>query len=81
MTQEIIEPVKIQFTPEQIKKIYESALDSVAVIMDGKPDDFSDSQWEDRLFRNKEHLKVMLAKDFWTNEDLTSFETAINHEG
>jgi len=30
------------------------------------------------LARNKEHLKIMLAKDFWTNEDLSPLETASN---
>jgi len=28
------------------------------------------------LARNKEHLVLMLAKDFWTTEDLTPLRTA-----
>jgi hypothetical protein len=32
--------------------------------------------WADTVARNKEHLKIMLAKDFWTTEDLTAIRAA-----
>jgi len=35
-------------------------------------------EWTDCLARNKEHLKLMVAKDFWTTEDMTTVNTAIN---
>jgi hypothetical protein len=35
-----------------------------------------DAEWADCLSRNKEHLKIMLAKPFWTNEDLTPLQQA-----
>jgi len=28
--------------------------------------------------RNQEHLEIMVAKDFWTTEDLTPLTSAIN---
>jgi hypothetical protein len=31
----------------------------------------------DALQRNKSHLEIMLAKDFWTTEDLQPFRDAI----
>lgn len=31
----------------------------------------------DAITRNKEHLRIMLAKDFWTTEDLTPLRNAI----
>jgi hypothetical protein len=31
----------------------------------------------DALSRNKSHLEIMLAKDFWTTEDLQPFRDAI----
>jgi hypothetical protein len=34
--------------------------------------------WADCLARNKEHLRLMLAKTYWTTEDLTPLETASN---
>ena len=37
---------------------------------------FTDEEWADCLVRNKEHLKIMLAKDFWTTEDLEPLRTA-----
>ena len=63
-------------TPEQIAKHYSAALDSVALINAGKPEKMTNADWADCLSRNKEHLVIMLAKDFWTTEDLTPLRTA-----
>ena len=57
-------------TPEQIAKHYSAAMDSVNLINGGKPDNMTDAEWADCLSRNKEHLKIMLAKDYWTTENL-----------
>ena len=63
-------------TAEQIAKHYSAAMDSVHLINSGKPEGMTDADWADCLVRNKEHLKIMLAKDFWTTEDLTPLQTA-----
>ena len=63
-------------TAEQIAKHYSAAMDSVALINGGKPEGMEDADWADCLSRNKEHLKLMVAKDFWTTEDLTPLRTA-----
>jgi len=63
-------------TPEQIAKQYSAAMDSVNLINGGKPESMTDAEWADCLTRNKEHLKIMVAKDFWTTEDLTPLQTA-----
>ena len=65
-------------TPEEIAQHYSAAMDSVNLINGGKPEGMSDEDWADCVKRNKEHLEIMLAKDFWTNEDLTPFHEAIN---
>jgi hypothetical protein len=65
-----------QTTPEQIAKHYSAAMDSVNLINGGKPNFMSDADWIDCLSRNKEHLKIMLAKDYWTTEDLTPLQQA-----
>jgi hypothetical protein len=65
-----------QPTAEQIAKHYSACLDSVHLIQNGKPDAMEDSEWQDTLARNKEHLRLMLAKDYWTTEDLTPLTTA-----
>ena len=65
-------------TPEQIAKHYSAAMDSVNLINGSKPDNMTDAEWADCLSRNKEHLKIMLAKPYWTNEDLTPLQAAIN---
>jgi hypothetical protein len=63
-------------TPEQVAKHYSAALDSVALINAGQPERMSDEDWADTVARNKEHLKIMLAKDFWTTENLAPLQAA-----
>jgi len=66
----------IELTSEQIAQHYSAAMDSVNLINAGKPENMSDEEWADCLARNREHLRIMLAKDFWTNEDLTPLQQA-----
>jgi hypothetical protein len=61
---------------QQIAKHYSACLDSVALINAGKPEKMTDEEWADCLARNKEHLVLMLGKDFWTNQDLTAIRSA-----
>jgi hypothetical protein len=65
-------------TAEQIAQHYKAAMDSVNLINAGKPTDWvlTDAEWADCLARNKEHLKIMLAKDYWTTENMTPLEDA-----
>ena len=65
-----------QLTPEQIAQHYSAAMDSVNLINGGKPEGMTAADWADCLSRNKEHLKIMLAKDFWTTEDLSPLQAA-----
>jgi hypothetical protein len=67
----------IEMTQEQkIAQDYKACMDSVNLINAGKPELMEDAEWADCLSRNKEHLKIMLAKDFWTTEDLTPLQQA-----
>ena len=66
-----------EITTEQIAQHYSAAMDSVNLINAGQPEGTTDEDWADCLSRNKEHLAIMVAKDFWTNEDLTPFTAAI----
>ena len=61
---------------QQIAKHYSACLDSVNLINGDKPEDMTAEEWADCLARNKEHLVIMLAKDFWTTEDLTAIRAA-----
>ena len=65
-----------QITAEQIAKHYSAAMDSVNLINGTKPELMTDADWADCLSRNKEHLKIMLAKDFWTTENLAPLQAA-----
>jgi len=63
-------------TPAEIAQHYKAAMDSVNLINAGQPEGMTAEDWADCLARNKEHLKIMLAKDYWTNENLTPLQTA-----
>jgi hypothetical protein len=66
-----------QITAEQIAQHYSAAMDSVNLINAGQPEGMSDEDWADCVSRNVEHLKIMVAKDFWTDEDLTPFIASV----
>jgi hypothetical protein len=72
---EITSPVE-QLTAEQIANHYSAAMDSVNLINGEKPTKIDAAEWADTVARNKEHLKIMLAKDFWTTEDLSPLQAA-----
>ena len=63
-------------TAEEIARHYSAAMDSVNLINGGKPEGMKDEDWADCVKRNKEHLQIMLAKDWWTNEDLKPLRDA-----
>ena len=64
-------------TAEEIARHYSAAMDSVNLINSTKPENTTDEEWEDTIARNKEHLRIMLAKTYWTDEDLTPLEEAV----
>ena len=66
----------MELTVEEIAVHYSACGDSVALINAGKPADMSDEDWVDTLARNKEHLVLMLAKDYWTTESMTAMTAA-----
>lgn len=66
-----------EITAEQIAQHYSAAMDSVNLINAGKPELMEDAEWADCLSRNKEHLKIMIAKDFMQGQDLAPLIAAI----
>ena len=80
---DIIQPAASEaekLTAEQIAQHYSAALDSVDLINGAKPENTSDKDWDDTIKRNIEHLQIMLAKDFWTTEDLAPLWTAVGQK-
>lgn len=65
-------------TEEEIARHYAAAMDSVNLITGAKPVGIEDAEWLDTIERNKEHLRIMLTKEYWTNEDLSPLVEAIN---
>ena len=70
-----------ELTAEQIAQHYTAmghSVDLINSIIAGEAmadDDAADKQ--DCVNRNVEHLEIMVAKDFWTTEDMTAANAAI----
>ena len=70
-----------EITAEEIAQHYSAMGDSVDLIngiIDGSQ--MADDTQEDKndcVDRNVRHLEIMVAKDFWTSEDMSSANSAI----
>ena len=61
-------------TPEQVQRSISAAFDSVNLINQLKAQPSLTEEEQDRLNRNVEHLRIMLAKE-WFSEGLTEQQT------
>jgi len=68
-------------TAEQIAKSYVAMGHSVelinGIIANTKMVNEDPEDKEDTVKRNVEHLEIMIAKDYWTNENMTAVNKAI----
>ena len=64
-------------TTEQIAQHYKASLDSVTLINALMALSSRDTEQANTVSRNVEHLKLMVAKDYWTTEDLAPLNAAI----
>lgn len=64
-------------TAEQIARHYSAAMDSVELINRLVAKSSRTTDEDDMIARNVEHLEIMVAKDFWTTEDLSPLTDAI----
>ena len=64
-------------TAEEIAAIFSAAGDSVTLINELVALSERDDEQVDAVRRNVEHLEIMVAKDYWTTEDLAPFNAAI----
>jgi len=68
-------------TAEEIAQDYSAMLDSVNLINEMRtnpPEDMTDEEVADCISRNVEHLELMVAKDYWTTEDMKAVNAAID---
>ena len=68
-------------TEEQIAQHYSAMQDSVNLIDEMRtnpPEDMTDEEVADCISRNVEHLELMVAKDYWTDEDMKAVNAAID---
>ena len=64
-------------TAEEIAQHYTAMGHSVDLINAGQPEEMEDDDWTACRARNVEHLELMVAKDYWTTEDMTAVNAAI----
>ncbi len=67
-------------TKEEIAKDYSAMLDSVNLLdkmRTNPPLDMTEEEVANCISRNVEHLELMVAKDYWTDEDMTEVNKAI----
>ena len=64
-------------TATEIAEHYSAAVDSVTLINKLVAIDTLTTEEVDTVSRNVEHLEIMVAKDYWTTEDLAPFNAAI----
>ena len=64
---------------QEVEQSYNAALDSVALLEAGKPADMDETEWQNTVKRNKEHLEIQIAKgaEFYGEHDLTPFVEAV----
>ena len=70
-------PTTITLTAEEIAQNYSAAMDSVNLINKLMALDARDDDQTETVTRNVEHLEIIVAKDFWTTEDLQPLSDAI----
>jgi hypothetical protein len=64
-------------TAAEIAQHYAAALDSVTLINALMAQDSRTAEEQDTVDRNVDHLEIMVAKDFWTTEDMAPLNAAI----
>ena len=66
-----------EITAEEIAANYTAMGHSVDLLNAGKPEGMEDDKWTATVSRNVEHLQLMVAKDYWTDENMTAVNAAI----
>ena len=66
-----------EITEKQIAQHYTAMGHSVDLLNAGKPEGMEADEWTATKARNVEHLELMVAKDYWTDEDMTAVNKAI----
>ena len=66
-----------EITAAEIAQNYRAAMDSVNLINEIVASGDTDEESVDTLKRNRDHLKIMVDKEYWTTEDLRPFKDAI----
>ena len=70
-------------TEEEIAQHYSAMQDSVNLLDEMRtnpPVDMIEKEVDDCISRNVEHLKIMIKKDYWTDEDMSAVHLVIGNQ-
>ena len=78
MTDDVVLEVPSTEEKAQHYKAMGDSVDLIYAVMSGEAmADETDEEKKDCIKRNVEHLEIMVAKEYWSNEDMTPANNAI----
>ena len=77
MTDDVVLEVPSTEEKAQHYKAMGDSVDLINEMRTNAPEDMTDEEVADTISRNVEHLKIMVAKEWWGDEDMTAANAAI----
>jgi hypothetical protein len=77
MTDDVVLDVPSTEEKAQHYKAMGDSVDLINEMRTNAPEDMTDEEVADTISRNVEHLKIMVAKEWWGDEDMTAANAAI----
>jgi hypothetical protein len=77
MTDDVVLEVPSTEEKAQHYKAMGDSVDLINEMRTNAPEDMTDEEVADTISRNVEHLEIMVAKEWWGDEDMTAANAAI----
>ena len=77
MTDDVVLEVPSTEEKAQHYKAMGDSVDLINEMRTNAPENMTDEEVADTISRNVEHLKIMVAKEWWGDEDMTAANAAI----
>ena len=77
MTDDVVLDIPSTEEKAQHYKAMGDSVDLINEMRTNAPEDMTDEEVADTISRNVEHLKIMVAKEWWGDEDMTAANAAI----
>jgi hypothetical protein len=77
MTDDVVLDIPSTEEKAQHYKAMGDSVDLINEMRTNAPEDMTDEEVADTISRNVEHLEIMVAKEWWGDEDMTAANAAI----